>query len=168
MTALQSMRDLGGLGEGGKVLIIGAGGGVGAAAVGTAKRLGSHVTAVCSTKDVERVTALGADVVFDTPAVHSFGKCAQVLRPKGAYVTTLPDFGLITGKARALFTSKQCHFVQVASKRADLEFVGDWLSGGMDVPIDSRYQVADLGDALARQLDRDRAGRVVVNVEGGW
>ena len=169
MTSLQSLRDLGGLGEGGKALIIGAGGGIGSVAVGIGKRLGAHVTGVCGTKDVERVEALGPDavidrqksdpldaesaydVVFDTPAVHSFGRCAKILRAGGTYVTTLPDAALVTGMAHALFTSKRCRFVQVASKRADLELVGGWLSEGLHVPIDSRHRIADLGAALKRR-----------------
>ena len=186
MTGLQSLRDLGGLGEGAKALIIGAGGGIGSVAVGIGKRLGGHVTAVCGTKDVERVEALGADavvdrtksdpldaesaydVVFDTPAVYSFGRCAKTLQAGGTYVTTLPDAALVTGMARALFTSKRCRFVQVASKRADLELVGEWLSDGLDVRIDSRHKIADLGAALKRQTDRGRVGRVVVDVAEGW
>ena len=186
MTSLQSLRDLGRLGEGGKALIVGAGGGIGSAAVGIGKRLGGHVTGVCSTNDVGRAEALGADavidrnesdplaadsaydVVFDTPAVYSFGRCAKALRAGGTYVTTLPDAGLATGMARALFTSKRCRFVQVASKRADLELVGGWLSNGLQVPIDSRHTIADLGAALERQADRGRAGRVVVDIDGEW
>ncbi len=186
MTSLQSLRDLGELGEGGQVLIIGAGGGIGSVAVGIGKRLGGHVTGVCSTKDVERVEALGADevidrkkadvldagsaydVIFDTPAVSSFGRCAKALRAGGTYVTTLPDAALVMGMARALFTSKRCRFVQVASKRADLELVGGWLSDGLEVPIDSCHKIADLGSALKRQLDRGRIGRVVVDVAEGW
>ena len=70
--------------------------------------------------------------------------------------------------SRALFTSKRCRFVQVASKRADLELVGGWLSDGLDVPIDSRHPIADLGAALKRQTDRGRVGRVVVDVAEGW
>ena len=80
----------------------------------------------------------------------------------------MPDVALVTGTARALFTSKRCHFVQVASKRADLELVGGWLSDGLEVPIDSRHKIADLGAALKRQADRDRTGRVVVDVAEGW
>jgi len=186
MTSLQALRDLGRLGKGGKALIVGAGGGIGSMAVGIAKRLGAHVTAVCSTKDVERVRALGADVVldrtqsdpfgaesaydvvFDTPAVHSFGRCAKTLRAGGTYVTTLPGAALVAGMVHALFTSKRCRFVQVASKRADLELVGRWLSDGLAVPIDSRYKVSELSDALRRQINRGRVGRVVVDVLDGW
>jgi len=186
MTSLQSLRDLGRLSEGGKVLIIGASGGIGSVSIGIGKRLGANVTGVCSTKDVEHVKSLGAntvidrkksdpldgtstyDVIFDTPAVYSFGECLKILNPGGAYVTTLPDASLITGMVRSLFSSKRCHFVQVASKRADLELVGNWLSDGLEVPIDSRYKITDLGEALARQTNRDRVGRVVVDVAEGW
>ena len=107
-------------------------------------------------------------MVFDTPAVYSFGRCAKTLQAGGTYVTTLPDAALVTGMARALFTSKRCRFVQVASKRADLELVGEWLSDGLDVRIDSRHKIADLGAALKRQTDRGRVGRVVVDVAEGW
>ncbi len=186
MTSLQSLRDIGKLDKGGNALIIGAGGGIGAVSIGIGKRLGGHVTGVCSTKDIERVKALGADrvidrkksdplnndstydVVFDTPAVHSFSSCAKVLRKDGTYVTTLPDASLITGMVHALFTNKHCHFVQVASKRADLEMIGKWLCDGLEVPIDSHHAVADLQTALKRQTDRGRVGRVVVDIADGW
>lgn len=186
MTSLQSIRDLGRFNEGDRVMIIGAAGGIGSVSIGIGKRLGGHVTAVCSTRNIELVEALGADVVidrkksdpletkpaykvvFDTPAVYSFGRCTHILESGGAYVTTLPNTALVTGMGRALFSSKRCYFVQVASRRADLELVGDWLSDGLEIPIDSRYKIADLGAALERQTDRDRIGRVVVDVADGW
>ena len=108
------------------------------------------------------------DVIFDTPAVHSFKQCSKMLRSGGAYVTTLPGAALITGMISALFSSKSCHFVQVASKQEDLELVGSWLNDGLEVPIDSRHKVADLGIALKRQNASDRNGRVVVDVADGW
>ncbi len=186
MTGLQSLRDLGRLSEGGHALVIGAGGGVGSVAVGIAKRLGARVTAVCGTKDVERVHALGADhvidrsrsdpfdaeaaydVVFDTPAAYSFGRCASTLRGGGTYVTTLPGGALVSGVLHALFTSKRCRFVRVQSKRADLELVGSWLREGLPVPVDSRHRIRDLASALARHRDPGRAGKVVIDVDGAW
>ncbi|NNE70908.1 MAG: NAD(P)-dependent alcohol dehydrogenase [Rhodothermales bacterium] len=186
MTALQSLRDHGQLGEGRHALIIGAAGGIGSVGVGISKRLGGKVTAVCSAKDVDRVRGLGADevldrretnpfgngrsydVIFDTPAAHSFGHVTGSLVRGGTYVTTLPSLGLFPGMVRGLLTGKRCRFVQVASRRADLELVAGWLDDGLEVPIDSTFPISELQAALDRQQDRDRAGRVVVDVAGGW
>jgi NADPH:quinone reductase-like Zn-dependent oxidoreductase len=65
VTAIQCLRDIGRLQAGGSVLIVGAAGGVGCFAVGTAHRLGAKVTAVCSTPAIELVRSLGADEVID-------------------------------------------------------------------------------------------------------
>lgn len=186
LTALQSLRDKAGIGEGKRVLVIGAAGGVGSLAVGIGKRLGAEVVGVCSTPDVDRVKELGADrvidrkkddaladdaryhMVFDTPAVHSYGACVGVLEPDGAYVTTLPSPGLVVGMLRTLFSSRSCSFIAVASVRADLERLGEWLADGLQVPIDSRVPVGELSTALRRMTEKGRRGRVVVDVADGW
>lgn len=102
LTALQAIRDLGKLSTGKSILVLGAGGGVGTAAVQIAKNLGAHVTASCSSKDTQRVKDLGADVVldrresdplshnemydviFDTPNMYSAVKSMRRLKPQGS------------------------------------------------------------------------------------
>ncbi len=65
MTALQALRDKGQVKPGQKVLIIGAGGGVGTFAIQLAKAFGAEVTAVCSTSKIDLVASIGADHVID-------------------------------------------------------------------------------------------------------
>jgi NADPH:quinone reductase-like Zn-dependent oxidoreductase len=186
LTALQALRDVASVGEGKRVLVIGAGGGVGSLAVGIGQRLGAAVVGVCSPKDVARVEALGADeildrttvdlrqgpadfdAILDTPAAHTYGALARRLAPGGTYVTTLPGPSLVLGMLRALFSSKHCSVVVVHSRRADLEALGAWLDDGLVVAVDGQHPVRELGAAFERLAARDATGRVVVDIADGW
>lgn len=187
LTALQAMRDEAGLEKGKSVLIVGAGGGVGTAAVQIAKLLGAHVTAVCSTKDVVKVKELGADkvvdrskadalklgktfdVIFDTPCVYSSISCLKMLNKDGTYVTTLPSFSMVAGMVLTLFTSKNVKFIEVVSKQKDLELLGKWMEeGNLTTPIDSTFKVRDMEEAIERQSSKEKKGRVVIDVQDGF
>ena len=103
-TALQGLRDVARLQPGQRVLIYGAGGGVGTFAVQIAKSLGAHVTAVSSTRNLDLVRSIGADevidyakedftkrgqlydILFDIGANRSFVDCLRILAPNGTLV----------------------------------------------------------------------------------
>jgi NADPH:quinone reductase-like Zn-dependent oxidoreductase len=80
-TALQGLR---GVQPGQRVLVLGAGGGVGSFGVQIAKALGAHVTGVCSTSKVELVRSLGADEVFDYTVEDFSGTYDLILDCGGA------------------------------------------------------------------------------------
>ncbi|HTL38842.1 MAG TPA: NAD(P)-dependent alcohol dehydrogenase [Kofleriaceae bacterium] len=187
VSALQALRDKGTLPTGGKLLVIGAAGGVGSLAVVIAKAWAkAHVTAVCSTYAVDYVRELGADdvidrrvtepskiegafdVIFDSAAAYSFTTFRHALARGGAYVTTLPGPALLTGKLLSAFSSKRCHTFLVKPVRADLEIVGELLAAGMKVSIDSHFPVRDLSKALERHARGEVRGRIVIDVERGW
>ncbi len=101
--ALQNLREGKQL-SGQKVLVNGAGGGVGALALQLAKAYGAHVTAVDSTSKLSMLRSLGADqvidytqedftrrgvrydLIFDVPGNHPFSACKRALKPDGRYV----------------------------------------------------------------------------------
>lgn len=120
LSAFVFLKKKGKIKNGDHILIYGASGSVGTAAIQLAKFFGAEVTAVCSTKNIELVRSLGTDhvidytqeefsksdqcydILFDTVGKTSMKKCMKVLKPKGKYILT--DFGILHILAM-LFTS---------------------------------------------------------------
>ncbi len=155
LTSLPFLRDAAGLRAGQTILINGASGSVGIAAVQLAKHFGAHVTAVCSTANLELVMEQGADVaidytasdftrsagefdvVFDAVGKSSFLRCRRLLKRGGIYLTTVPTLAILIQMA---WTSRFGH------KRAGIAFTG--LSKPEAIAIDLE-EVARLAEAGA-------------------
>jgi len=187
-TALQSLRDLGKLREGGAVLINGGAGGVGHFTVQIGKALGAATSATCGPANVEFVRSLGADrvidysredftrgaerydTVFDAVAMSSFGACRQILKPGGIYVSTLPSpsvllWGTMQGIAGWFGPAKQAKFIVLKTVGTDLEFLGKLADSGQLRPTVSRTFPLERASAAhqASQEGRTR-GKIVLEV----
>ena len=146
-TAVQALRDSGGLRTGGTTLINGGAGGVGHFAVQIARALGAVPTATCGPANIDFVRSIGAetvidysksdftrgteryDVVFDSVAKSSFGACRHLLKPGGCYVTTLPGPGVflwypVQTVAGLFGRVKKAKFLMVRPDGKDLMYLG--------------------------------------------
>lgn len=192
VTALQAVRDAGQVIVGQKVLILGAGGGVGSFAVQLAKAFGAEVTGVCSTGKVELVRSLGADAVIDytTTEIARGGKLYHVildtagnrplsllrrlLFPKGTLVIIGGESGgkLTGGFQRSLgapltslFARRKFKGLVAKETHLDLEALASLMEAGSVKPaVDKVFPLAEAPAAI-RYLREGRArGKVVVRV----
>ena len=113
LTSLSFLKDIGHLRPGQRVLINGASGSLGSAAVQIARHYGAHVTGVCSTGNLELVKSLGADavidykhedftrsagpydIIYDAIGGRSFTQCKKVLSENGRYLSPVLGFSLL-------------------------------------------------------------------------
>ena len=124
-TALQCLTNVASLGRDQSILITGASGAVGSAAVQIARSIGAHITGVCGTTNIDYVRSLGAekvidyktdnwaaidrqfDVIFDAAAAASFSIARPRLRPAGIYINTMPRPELFWAAVVARLSSRQ-------------------------------------------------------------
>lgn len=190
-TALQGLRDWGGLRDGQRVLIAGASGGVGSFAVRLAKLLGaSHVTAVCSTRNVDAARAGGADrvvdytredvrtlgdrfdVFFDNAGTMSLRECRKLLVTGGTYVSiTAPKTKWVKPMPRILsvplyfaFTGERAPAFKVASRSADDQrwLVEQVATGHLEPLIEQRWSLEDAPEVLRRQGEFHAQGKSLI------
>jgi NADPH:quinone reductase-like Zn-dependent oxidoreductase len=188
VTALQALRRAGRLQAGERVLINGASGGVGTFAVQLAKVLGGHVTAVCSSRNVELARSLGADEVIDytqtdftrAPARYALIVAANGYHPLRDYVRSLAPRGrflmtggagkqmaeaLLWGPILSMLSGKRVGVVSMKSNREDLEFLRERLAdGSVRSVIDRSYPFEKIPEALAYLEEGHAQGKVVIEV----
>lgn len=189
LTALQGLRDHGNLKPGERVLINGASGGVGTLAVQIAKALGAHVTAVCSTRNLEQTRALGADrvldysredftreherydLIADVAGGHSWHALRRILEPEGRLVIVGAH-----GSRRQLwhiaavwlasrFGKHTVKFFVANFNKPDLQTLADLLERGELKPaIDRTYGLAEAPEALRTFGEGHVRGKLVLTM----
>lgn len=168
------------------VLVNGGTGAIGSAAVQLCKYYGASVTAVTDTANLEKVKALGADIVidynkqdftklnhsfdfvFDAVGKSSFYKCRPIMKKKGIYISTElgyksqnPFLALIT----PLFGGKKLMFPIPTINKKDVEFLADLVNQGHFAPlIDRYYQLEQVPDAFRYVLTGQKIGNVIIKV----
>ena len=170
------------------IVVYGASGAIGTAAVQITKAAGAHVTAVCDTARLEVVRALGADevvdytredftrtgatydVIFDAVGKHSFRRCRNALRPGGLYIET--DLGFLWHvPALALLTrwigSKRVTLPIPKYTKEDVEFVKGLVEAGRyRAVVDRTYPLEQVVEATRYVEAGHKTGNVVLTLDG--
>ncbi|NVB42621.1 NAD(P)-dependent alcohol dehydrogenase [Pseudenhygromyxa sp. WMMC2535] len=190
VTALQGVRDFAGVRDGQRVLIQGAGGGVGTFAVQLAKAYGARVTATCGAASLALVRSLGADEVIDYReqdvtrrgevwdriiAINGnlpLSAYARSLAPGGVYVMCGGGnrqlfeallFGGLRSRGGLRFTTLD---IDEAKKGADLRELARMIDAGqLRVVIDRSYPLAELPAAMRYVLDGHVQGKVAIRLD---
>lgn len=186
-TALPFLRDKAGIRRGDKVLVVGASGGVGSAAVQIAKHFGAEVTGVCSTANVELVRSIGADrvidysktdfaktgatwdIILDTTGTAPFARSETALAPGGRLVIVLGTLAEALGIGRPSKASGKTVIASVATVQVDdLHFLAGLAAAGEFIPvIDRSYPLEHAAEAHAYVDKGHKRGNVILTVRHG-
>lgn len=187
LTSLNFLREVAELRAGQNILILGASGSLGSAAVQIAAAMGAEVTGTCSARNADMVAALGAgrvidygqqdftreakryDVIYDTLGVSSFAKAKGSLTRSGRYVCPVLGLGLLGAMMRtALAGKRKARFSATGMLKPDvlrpmLGTLVKMVEDGKLVPvIDRVYPLADLIEAHRHMEAGHKRGNVVV------
>ena len=189
-TALQALRDKGNIQSGQKVLINGAGGGVGTFAVQIAKSFGAEVTAVTSTKNMDMVRSLGADhvidytkedftrngqrydLICDIAATGSIGSYKRILNSNGTVVVVGFRNKII---ARLLYFAvlgrlipkggRKLRFFIAKSNQKDMNTLKELIETGKLKPVIAKsYPLAETSQAMYDLKEGQTQGKIVITV----
>jgi NADPH:quinone reductase-like Zn-dependent oxidoreductase len=183
-TALYYLRHLGKIQAGQDVVIIGASGAIGSAAVQLAKHFGATVTGVCSGANVELVKSLGAhtvidytredftkngrtyDLIFDVVGATTFDRCQHSLKPDGVFLQNIME---LSDVVRALWTSirgkKKIKGGVAIGNQKGMRLIAELASDGTLKPvIDRSYPLEEITEAFKYAERGHKKGNVVITV----
>lgn len=189
LTSMPFLRDTGKIQSGQKVLIYGASGSVGSAAVQVAKYFGAEVTGVCSTANLEMVKSIGAsnvfdytkedfaksgqtyDIIFDTVGKISFSYCKNALTQKGIFLEAGIGMGIFPHVIRTtIMGSKKARIAATGlrspkERTKDLILLKELMEKGKIKPvIDRSYPLEEIVEAH-RYVDKGhKKGNVVITI----
>ena len=193
ISALQALRDLGGVRSADTVLVIGAGGGVGTFAVQIAKALGAQVTGVCSTDKVELVRSIGADavidytcedftrgsatydVIVDAAGRRSLRSLRRALSPSGTLVIVGGEGGgrwtggffrgVLTAPLLSLIVRQRMRGLVAKERQEDLLALRDMIESGQITPVvDRTYPLHEAPDAIRSWARGHARGKAAITV----
>lgn len=187
LTSINFLKNIAHIKPGQKVLVNGASGSLGSAAVQLAKYIGAEVTGVCSTRNVGLVKSLGADfvvdytkedftlknkeydVIYDTVGKLSFRKCKKAITPKGLFLSPVLKFSLIIQMlTTSIFSSKKAKFVATGlSSETELrqlleELVEIFYEGKITTVIDRQFPLEKLEEAHRYIATGHKKGNIVI------
>lgn len=190
-TALQAVRDRAKVRSGQRVLVIGAGGGVGTFAVQLAKLFGAAVTGVCSTSKVDLVRSIGADrvvdyaredfaggdrydAILDTAGNRSLSQLRRALTADGTLVIVGGEGGgrwlggfdrQLRAQVLSVFGRQKMGTWIATQPRDDLEALRELLEAGKVTPVvDRTFPLSEVADAIRYLRDGRARGKVVITV----
>jgi NADPH:quinone reductase-like Zn-dependent oxidoreductase len=171
--------------KGQSILIYGASGSIGTAAVQLAKYFEADITAVCNTRNVETVRSLGADrvidyaqedftrngetydVIFDAVGKHSFSRCKASLKQGGNYLATDGLQNLILALWTTRFGARKVVFrLPPRYTKNDVLFLKELIeNGGYRAVIDRTYPIDDVVEATRYVETEQKTGNVVLTIQ---
>ena len=187
LTSYNFLRAIAQVKPGQKILINGASGSLGTAAIQIAKYFGAEVTAVCSGKNIGLVKSLGADhvvnyqevdfttssqqydFIYDTVGKSSFKACKSILTSSGTYLSPVLGFGLLMDMLKTSFSgSQKAKFEATGANSAEVlrpmlqEVLTIFQGGKLKTVIDRQFPLEKLADAH-RYIDSGRKrGNVII------
>ncbi|WP_206611027.1 NAD(P)-dependent alcohol dehydrogenase [Mariniphaga sediminis] len=190
VTSFNFLKEIAKIKPGQKVLINGASGSLGTAAVQLAKYFGAEVTGVSSTRNVGLVKSLGADhvidytkkdftkvketydVVYDTIGKSSYSKSKNILTEDGLYLSPVLRFSLLLQMMRtSVFSRKKAKFA-ATGLRSDkelknmlAELIEIFKEGRLKTVIDRQYPLEKVAEAHTYIASGHKKGNVVIIVE---